>query len=107
MDEAPAASPAAAFPAGPKPGDRDTAFFADPMIDHLLRAVVSLTMEVSVTRERLRTLEELLAESGALAQGRADSFEPDTAEAAHRAGQRGKLIADILGPIVSRLSQDG
>jgi hypothetical protein len=93
------------FPAGPRPGERDTAFFADPMIDHLLRAVVTLTMELSVTRERMRTLEALLAESGTTAPGAADRHEPDNAEAALRARQRSKLIEDILGPMVSRLSR--
>jgi peptidoglycan hydrolase-like protein with peptidoglycan-binding domain len=93
-----------AFPPGPRPGDRHTAFFADPMIDHLLRAVVTLTMEVSVTRERVRTLEALLAETG-FDPARADNYVPDDAEAAHRARQRSKLIDDILGPMVSRLSK--
>ena len=94
-----------AFPPGPRPGDRHTAFFADPMIDHLLRAVVTLTMELSVTRERLRTLEALLAETGGHDVARADSHVPDDAESSYRARQRSKLIDDILGPMVSRLSQ--
>lgn len=94
-----------AFPPGPRPGERHTAFFADPMIDHLLRAVVTLTMEVSVTRERVRTLEALLARTGSLDPAVADQHEPDDAEAAYRAGQRNKLIEEILGPMVSRLSK--
>lgn len=94
------------LPAGPKPGERDTAFFDDPIIDHLLRAIVSLTMEISVTRERVRTLEMLLAGSGALAPGQADGHEPGQEEAAFRASQRNRLIADILGPMVSRLSRE-
>lgn len=96
-----------AFPPGPRAGDRHTAFFADPMIDHLLRAVVTLTMEVSVTRERVRTLEALLAESGSLDRANADDHVPDDEEAAYRARQRSKLIDDILGPMVSRLSKPG
>ena len=96
----------AAFPAGPRPGERDTAFFKDPMIDHLLRAIVTLTMEVSVTRERMRTLEELLAQGGAIGRGQADQYEPGSEEAADRGRQRSKLIEEILGPIVSRLSRD-
>ncbi len=94
------------FPAGPKPGERDTAFFKDPMTDHLLRAVVTLAMETSVTRERLRTLEALLEKAGSLEAGNADNYQPDAAEAAYRAGQRSKLIDDILGPIVSRLARE-
>ncbi|MBC7522203.1 MAG: hypothetical protein H7268_14070 [Sandarakinorhabdus sp.] len=97
----------AAFPAGPRPGERDTAFFKDPMIDHLLRAIVTLTMEVSVTRERVRTLEVLLAQGGAIDPAQADQYEPGSEEAADRARQRSKLTEEILGPIVSRLSRDG
>jgi hypothetical protein len=96
----------APLPAGPKPGERDTAFFTDPMIDHLLRAIVTLTMEASVTRERLRTLESLLVESGGLRPGAADNHVPDTAETADRARLRMKLIDDILGPMASRLAKD-
>lgn len=98
--------PDARFPAGPKPGERDTAFFQDPMIDHLLRAIVTLTMEVSVSRERIRTLEALLGQSGALDPGSADHYVPGDEEAAFRAQQRSSLIDSILGPIVSRLSRE-
>lgn len=97
----------ATFPPGPRPGERHTAFFADPMIDHLLRAVVTLTMEVSVTRERVRTLEALLAESVGFDPAEAERFVPGEAEAAYRAQQRNKLIEEILGPMVSRLASTG
>lgn len=93
------------LPAGPRPGPRDTSFFDDPMVDHLLRAVVTLTMELSVTRERMRTLELLLAESGTLVPGHVDDYAPEHEEAAARAQSRAKLIDDILGPMVSRLGQ--
>lgn len=96
-----------ALPAGPKPGERDTAFFPDPMIDHLLRAVVTLTMEVSVNRERVRTLETLLAQCSDFDPAKADAYEPNAEEAARRAQQRDKIIGDILGPMVNRLSRDG
>ena len=103
--DAGASGSAAPFPPGPKPGERDTAFFSDPMIDHLLRAVVTLTMEASVTRERVRTLEALLVESGALKPGAADHHRPDNAETAERGRQRMKLIDDILGPMAGRLGK--
>lgn len=97
--------PTAAFPAGPKAGERDTAFFDDPMIDHVLRAIITLAMEVSVSRERVRTLEALLFESGVITSDAANNFKPDSAEAKLRAEDRDKLITDILGPIVTRLSR--
>ncbi|MEL7189066.1 MAG: hypothetical protein AAGK17_05890 [Pseudomonadota bacterium] len=92
------------FPSGPKPGDRNTTFLDDPVSDHLLRAVVTLTMELSVSRERIKTLESLLVQSGALTQGAADEFEPTDDDAVARSADRNALIAAILDPIMEHLS---
>ncbi len=89
------------FPVGPKPGDRHRSFFDDPIIDDLIRSIVSLTMELSVTRERLQAIELMLEK-----QGKHDEeFAPDEAANMQQAEDRKKLIADILGPIVERLAQ--
>ncbi len=93
------------LPAGPRPGERDTTFFPDPMIDHLLRAIVTLTMELSVSRERIQSLEALLAGRGLLDTAAMDQHVPGEEEAARRALLRSKLIEDILGPMVTRLSR--
>ena len=55
----PEADTSSGFPSGPKPGPRDTTFFDDPLKDGLIRAVVTLATELSVTRERMRSLELL------------------------------------------------
>ena len=93
------------LPAGPRPGERDTSFFDDPTTDHLLRAVVTLTMELSVTRERLAAVEALLAENGTIDQARLDAYEPAPGEQAKRAANRRSLIVAILDPLVSRLAR--
>ncbi len=93
------------YPEGPRPGPRDTAFFEDPMIDHLLRAVVTLTQELSVTRDRLRSLEALLAEGGQLTQGALDQRSVPAEEERQRVAARGRLVADVLGPMVNRLAE--
>lgn len=93
------------LPSGPKPSERDTTFMEDPMMDHLLRALVTVTMELSVSRERIETLEALLAKSSVLAAGSADEYQPAGEEASQRAARRAKLIDDVLGPMVSRLSR--
>jgi hypothetical protein len=87
------------LPKGPKPGPRDTSFFPDPMIDHLLRAVVTLTMELSVTRERLQSLESL---SG-INQHTLDTLTLTPEQEQARAAERRRLIEATLGPMVSRL----
>jgi hypothetical protein len=93
------------LPAGPKPGPRDTAFFEEPMIDHLLRAVVTLTQELSVTRDRLRSLEAVLAEKGQLEQGVIDNRQVPADEERQRVAARGQLVRDVLGPMINRLGE--
>ena len=93
------------LPTGPRPGPQDTAFFDDPMIDHLLRAVGTLTMELSVTRDRLRSPEALMAESGQLAPAALNTRNVPAPEELQRVEARTKLVTDVLGPMVSRLSQ--
>lgn len=87
------------LPKGPKPGPRDTSFFPDPMIDHLLRAVVTLTMELSVTRERLQSLERF---SG-IDKHALDTLSLPPEDEQARAAERRRLIEATLGPMVSRL----
>lgn len=96
----------AALPAGPKQADRNTTFLKDPVSDHLLRAVVTLAMELSVSRERVKTLEMLLVESGALPEGATDNYEPAGDEVTQRGADRSALIASILDPIMLDMAQE-
>lgn len=93
------------LPPGPRPGERHTTFFDDPVKDHLLRAVITLACELSVTRERMASLERLLAESGALDRGALDRHRPDTDEGRAAEAARQKLIADLIGPLMARLAE--
>lgn len=93
------------FPAGPPAAPRDTTFLADPIVDHLLRAVITLTMELSVTRERLRALEQVVGGGTAEVSARIDALAVDGEEDAARRSERERLISAILGPLVARLSQ--
>ena len=95
----------AALPAGPRAGDRHVTFFDDPIKDHLLRAVITLAGELSVTRERLDSLEALLADQGALDRAVLNARLPDTATAQAREAARQKLLAALLSPLVADLSK--
>lgn len=95
------------FPSGPRPGNRETTFFDDPVKDHLLRSLVTVTMELSVTRERLASLEALLEQCGVVPAQALDLFEPDMAAAQQREQERQKLIQDTLGPLIDRLAKGG
>jgi hypothetical protein len=96
---------AGALPAGPRPGDRHIGFFDDPITDHLLRAVVTLASELSVTRDRLATVEALLAQAGVLDRAAIDRRLPEGEEAVAREAARQKLISDLLAPLVSSLGR--
>jgi hypothetical protein len=62
---------------GPRPE-----FFADAASDTLLAMNVALLTELMATRERLDTLERLVAAKGLVQRAEIDAFEPD--EAAER-----------------------
>lgn len=94
-----------AFPAGPKPGDRTVTFLENPIVDQMLRSMVTLTMELSVTRERMRAMEQVLDAQGlSVASGIEDLVLSPEEDDARRA-MREKLIADVLGPIIERLEK--
>lgn len=93
------------LPQGPRPGERHTTFFDDPMKEHLLRGLITVSMELSVTRDRVATLEALLAEAGVIEAGRADAYKPAPQDNAARGAAREKLIQDVLGPLVETLSK--
>ena len=93
------------FPEGPRSADRHRQFLDDPVADHLLRAAVTLAMELSVTRERLASLEALLAQRGVIGTDALAEFAPNDADLKNREQAREKLIADLIGPLVASLSQ--
>ena len=93
-DEAPQTPPA--------PAGRAT-FFDDLMIDHLLATITNLTMELSVTRERLDSLERLLAEQGTVAAGAIDAMDHDPDAQRQRAGQQTQLVASVFGNVTEEL----
>ncbi|NVE93470.1 hypothetical protein [Altererythrobacter lutimaris] len=95
------------LPVGPRAGDRETTFFDDPVKDHLLRSLVTVTMELSVTRDRLASLEALLKESGVVSADALDTLQPDMETARLREAARSKLIEDVLGPLMRRLAKEG
>lgn len=70
--------------------------FSDPAIDKVLGIALSLASELSVVRERLDTLERLLAKQGVLERAAIEGFEPSPAEKAERARQRAEYLDRVL-----------
>jgi hypothetical protein len=72
------------------------AFFSDPEIDRLLAIIVRLMTEHSVLSERVKILESLLIESGAITREALEAFEPSEAQDAEWGQDRFQLIKDVL-----------
>lgn len=79
--------------------------FSDPAIDTLLGIVMSLTAEVSVLRDRLKTLEQLLERGNVLAAGEIDSFEMSREELDARARDRTEYLDRVLRAVRAELDE--
>ena len=84
---------------------RKPQYFSDPAIDKLLAIVMTLAGELSVTRERLDTLERLLAREGILQQGALDQFEPDQNDLQERSEARADYLERILRTVQMELEE--
>jgi hypothetical protein len=70
--------------------------FSDPAIDTLVGIVMSLTAELSVLRDRCRTLEQQLEGRGVLRPGEIDAAELSAAELEIRARDRAEFLERVL-----------
>jgi hypothetical protein len=86
-----------AAPSGKRPH-----FFADADVDRLLAIVWAMAGELAVTRERLDTVERLLAERDTLARADIESYRPDP-QAAH---ERGQWQLEYIGRLLRVLQQE-
>ncbi|AFY49197.1 hypothetical protein Nos7524_3403 [Nostoc sp. PCC 7524] len=78
-------------------------FFADPAVERLLNITMAIAMEHAVTRERLDTIERLLADKGILSQSEIDAYEPDKTAAEQRQRWQAEYISRILRIIQQEL----
>jgi hypothetical protein len=77
-------------PAGKRP------YFLDPEVERVLAITMVVAQELAVARERIDTLERLLAERGVLPAGAVDAFTPTADEAAERARWTQEYLARVL-----------
>ena len=71
-------------------------FFADADVDRLLSIVWAMAGELAVTRERLDTVERLLARRDLVERDEIETFRPNDAEAAERGRLQIEYIARLL-----------
>jgi len=88
--------------AGAKAKGKRPQFFANPEIDRLVSITLALAGELAVTRERLDTLERLLAQRAVLTRADIERYVPDR-EAAQ---ERGRWHQEYLARILRVLQQE-
>jgi hypothetical protein len=67
--------------------------------DMLVGMVTALAAQLSATRERLDSLERVLAANGLPGAAEIEAFEPDSAATAMRDAMRQRMIARIFRPL--------
>ena len=80
-------------------------FHDDPAVDKVLAIAMALAAELSVTRERLDTVERLLADKGILTAAEIDAWRPDAAAKNERATLRNDYVRRILRIIQQELDE--
>lgn len=71
-------------------------YFSDPAIDKLLWMTVTLMEELSVTRDRLDTVERLLAKKRVLKANEVDLWRPDPKSALQRDTRRKAFVDRMM-----------
>lgn len=74
--------------------------------DTLLQMIIAVTAQLSVTRERVDTLEALLVRHGVLPADAVETFTGDDEDAQRRDIVRGTLVAKVMEPISNGMLAD-
>ena len=74
-------------------------------MDNLAAAVLALTQELSVMRDRLDTVERLIEQHGLFAQSAIEQFEPDGPTATARSERRRAYLARVFKYIQEELDR--
>jgi hypothetical protein len=84
--------------------EAEQTFFADPAIDRLVGMVFALTAEVHVLRDRMRLLEDALAQRGIVEAESLDAAIPEGALEARLAAERAAMVRHVLEALPGRLA---
>jgi hypothetical protein len=80
-------------------------YFSDPAIDKLLWMTASLMEELSVTRDRLDTVERLLERRRSLRRSDIDNYRPDPRAAGERAARRAAFVERVMRVVQAELEE--
>jgi hypothetical protein len=79
----------------------DLTFFPDPNVDRLLGVVIELAGELTAQRDRMRTVEQVLAQIGVLTADDLAGVTPSAEERAARLADRDALISRLFAPMTA------
>ncbi len=71
-------------------------YFADPATDKLLSMVLELAQELSVSRDRIDTLERLIDRAGLFPMSAVETYLPSPDEAEERATRRAAMLRRVF-----------
>jgi hypothetical protein len=80
-------------------------YFSDPAIDKLLWMTTSLMEELSVTRDRLDTVERLLDHKRVVRLGDINGYKPSGAALSERDARRAAFVARVLRVVQAELEE--
>jgi hypothetical protein len=80
-------------------------YFSDPAIDKLLWMTLTLMEELSVTRDRLDTVERLLASKKLLRKAEIEGWKPDAEAEAERVAARGRYVDRMMRAMHAELEE--
>jgi hypothetical protein len=80
-------------------------YFVDPATDKLLNMVVNLLGELSVTRDRLDTVERLLEAHGIFPASEIETYKPSLEAETERDQRRQRLVQRVLRPVERELEE--
>ena len=80
-------------------------YFSDPAIDKLLWMTMSLMEELSVTRDRLDTVERVLASKRVLKAAEIDGYVPTQAAAGERNTRRAAFVDRMMRAVHAELDE--
>lgn len=82
-------------------------FFNDPAIDRLLGMIMTLSAEVWVLSDRMKSVEQLLDSKGVLSRADIDAYQPDAATAQALAADRGDFAKALMDHVINRQQSRG
>lgn len=80
-------------------------YFSDPAIDKLLWMTLTLTEELSVTRDRLDTVERLLEQQRLLSRAAIEGYVPAGPAAAERSARRAAFVDRVMRAVHAELEE--